>query len=284
MPPPRRKPSSSSSLSLRSVVFFVCFGCALCAWLRFYANSVAQSAGGRVMTVAEFDRLADPVRQSQHLVGTASPSTSQRSEPTDKGRWGDVFEDGAVPAARMSAAPAVRKHELHVRVAPQPVLTPLLEEDPPVDAPETCHARAHTELEGGVVKWGDHNRVASAAECCESCRANAERATEERSKCNVWVFCADKQLCGDRFGQCWLKHAADPADPPSRGSGPSIPWTSGTVLPQPAETYRIAARMRRDPPEGGAVDARGGRALCGPAERDGDDRAADAQVHDPAAL
>ena len=40
-------------------------------------------------------------------------------------------------------------------------------------------------------------------------------------------------------------HAADPADPPQRGSGPSVPWTSGTVLPQPAEVYRIASRMKR---------------------------------------
>ena len=84
--------------------------------------------------------------------------------------------------------------------------------EPELQLPKQCRGRAHTELEGGVVKWGSNNIVADAAACCEACRSS------EAKGCNVWVFCGDRDKCGDRFGQCWLKHTDDPTDPPSRGS------------------------------------------------------------------
>ena len=149
------------------------------------------------------------------------------------------------PAVVSNGQPTSRQHELHVTVAAPAPLTPLLPSEPAVDAPSSCNARARTELEGGVVQWGTNNKVASAAACCESCRADAAKKKPGERACNVWVFCADKELCEDRFGQCWLKHTPDPADPPSRGSGPKVPWTSGTVLPQPASAYRLASRMKR---------------------------------------
>ena len=68
-----------------------------------------------------------------------------------------------------------RQHELHVRIRPPSPLMPLLPVEPPVDAPAECHARAHTELEGGVVQWGDKNVVASVADCCAACTAHAKK-------------------------------------------------------------------------------------------------------------
>ena len=151
-----------------------------------------------------------------------------------------------VPAADSSPQATIqRHHELHVKVASPAPLAPLLPPEKAVDAPAECRARAHTELEGGVVLWGTNNKVASAAACCESCRMNAAKAKPGVHACNVWVFCADPDMCGDRYGQCWLKHTLNPAEPPQRGSGPKVPWTSGTVLPQPEATYKLATRMRR---------------------------------------
>jgi hydroxyproline O-arabinosyltransferase len=51
----------------------------------------------------------------------------------------------------------------------------------------------------------------------------------------VWVWCGDKQRCGDDYKHCWLKHlpwvyASKPK------SGPSVPWTSGLLeRPQKVE-------------------------------------------------
>ena len=105
-----------------------------------------------------------------------------------------------------------------------PPLQPLLPKEPELQVPKQCRARAHTELEGGVVKWGSSHIVADAAACCEACSAHEEKG------CNVWVFCGDRDKCGDKFGQCWLKHTDDPSEPNSRGSSLAVPWTSGSLL------------------------------------------------------
>jgi hypothetical protein len=49
--------------------------------------------------------------------------------------------------------------------------------------------------------------------------------------CNVWVWCAESQQCGQ---QCWLKRVGDPASLTAHASGGGIPWTSGT-LPKDAD-------------------------------------------------
>lgn len=120
-----------------------------------------------------------------------------------------------------------RQHEVLLSVFGPPELQPLLATEPQLTLPKKCRARAHTELEGGVVKWGTDHRVADAGACCEAC------ALLQAKGCNVWVFCGDKEKCGDRLGQCWLKHTEDPTEPISRGSSQSVPWTSGTLLQEP---------------------------------------------------
>jgi hypothetical protein len=60
---------------------------------------------------------------------------------------------------------------------------------------DSCHTHEHTELQGGVVTWGDKNIKASAGECCQACKDMADKG------CNVWVWCASKDGCGGSPGQ-----------------------------------------------------------------------------------
>ena len=77
--------------------------------------------------------------------------------------------------------------------------------------------RPHTDLDGAVVKQGGVGGLVtkSAAECCDACLA--------LRGCNVWVH-------SDSDGACWLKRSGDPRAAGSRGSGPNVAWTSGTLL------------------------------------------------------
>ena len=157
--PPRR--ARSNGMSCRTLLVFAAGAALLIAWLRF-ASSMSQPIGGRVMTVAEFDRSVS---------GDGSVSTVMAT---------------VVPAADSSPQATIqRHHELHVKVASPAPLAPLLPPEKAVDAPAECRARAHTELEGGVVLWGTNNKVASAAACCESCRMNAAKAKPGVHACNV---------------------------------------------------------------------------------------------------
>ena len=81
----------------------------------------------------------------------------------------------------------------------------------------------HTELPGEVVRWGDGHEKASVEECCSACQAD--------SGCNVWVYCSDRALCGEKIGACWLKHAASARVDAEALRGLAQQWTSGTFAP-----------------------------------------------------
>ena len=105
-----------------------------------------------------------------------------------------------------------------------------------VDAPERCHAKAHTELGGGLsLAANAHPPARDAAACCEAC--------EERSGCSVWVWHPVTHAC-------WLKTSDNAvATLQSRASSSkSVPWTSGVVLPEAAlldaRSSAAAARAR----------------------------------------
>lgn len=58
--------------------------------------------------------------------------------------------------------------------------------------------------------WGYDHRAQDAAECCAACHAYnaaAERgglkAGRNSTRCNTWAFCADKEACKGRTGECW---------------------------------------------------------------------------------
>ena len=101
--------------------------------------------------------------------------------------------------------------------------------------------KEHIEYDGAVMVPGSGPGATvskSPADCCKLCQATRG--------CNVWVGCTDP-WCGN---QCWLKWVEDPAKPPKRGSGGSIPWTSGALLkdvpgmqPIPSEASLDAVRI-----------------------------------------
>ncbi len=103
--------------------------------------------------------------------------------------------------------------------------------------PATCHALAHTEMHGSVVKWGANHLQPTAAACCAACAA--------LETCNVWVWCGSRTRCGTMLHQCWLKSAPRLWEMPGARSGGEPPpailvgqsnmWISGTRLPAPAD-------------------------------------------------
>ena len=222
--------------------------CAILAWLRFTS----------VPDTSSFSRLRRPPGSSNTVTlyrhRMAAAAAAAADDVVEAGGAMQATDSDAIlsrtalataSAIQHAASTGERVHELHVVVPPPAVLAPVLAAEKPVDAPAQCHARAHTELDGGVVRWGTDHKLSSAAECCEACTRHAAAAASPNVACNVWVYCADAALCGEKSGQCWLKHTSDPTEPNSRGGGASVPWTSGTVFSAPADSYKVERRMRR---------------------------------------
>ena len=80
------------------------------------------------------------------------------------------------------------------------------------------------ELDGRVVRWGSDHVLSTSGECCRACSDNAQ--------CNVWVWCSERDGCGERkFGECWLKRADNAAlAMVATTDGPASKWTSGVLL------------------------------------------------------
>ncbi|KAJ1628222.1 hypothetical protein T492DRAFT_875500 [Pavlovales sp. CCMP2436] len=97
-----------------------------------------------------------------------------------------------------------------------------------------CHAVAHVELEGGVVRWGSSHFTDNAAACCASCRQLASAV----KPCNVWVFCAKEGSCGaQKRGECWLKNAIPNATKFIKAEGPHLGWVSGSLFALPPKRH-----------------------------------------------
>lgn len=96
-----------------------------------------------------------------------------------------------------------------------------------VHEPKCCSGIEHQEFWGKAVNWGYDFKVKTSEKCCEACKS---MCTDDGScLCNAWVFCGDKKLCGDRFGQCWLKKQDDPLSPAVHASSSIVEWTSGLI-------------------------------------------------------
>ncbi|XP_073014318.1 uncharacterized protein [Typha latifolia] len=89
-----------------------------------------------------------------------------------------------------------------------------------------CRGLEHLELWGDAVKWGTNHRVNSPKECCEACKAMCKEK-DGPCLCDSWVFCGDRERCGEKFGECWLKKQKDVLFPALAGSGENVMWTSG---------------------------------------------------------
>ncbi|XRB07830.1 apple domain-containing protein [Pycnococcus provasolii] len=91
---------------------------------------------------------------------------------------------------------------------------------PGVTTHAMCGEEPHSDPGGYAVMWGASHIKASAAECCDACKAHAEDPKNSERPCNSWVFCHTLPYCWaldtghvHAFGECWLKHQTDPTNP-----------------------------------------------------------------------
>ncbi|XP_057435872.1 uncharacterized protein LOC130728425 [Lotus japonicus] len=94
---------------------------------------------------------------------------------------------------------------------------------------QCCRGVEHLELWGDAVKWGAEFKVNSSEDCCMACKKMCQ-GDGGPCVCNSWVFCGDREACGPRFGECWLKRQKDALNPDRRDSGDKVMWTSGFVF------------------------------------------------------
>ncbi|KAL9249858.1 Peptidyl-prolyl cis-trans isomerase-like 3-like protein [Drosera capensis] len=93
---------------------------------------------------------------------------------------------------------------------------------------ECCGGIKGLELWGPVAKWGSEFRVNGSVECCRKCKEMCGQGG--KCLCDSWVFCGDKETCGKKFGECWLKKQKDSLVPERPGFGSRIVWTSGMIF------------------------------------------------------
>ncbi|RRT64883.1 hypothetical protein GW17_00012027 [Ensete ventricosum] len=64
---------------------------------------------------------------------------------------------------------------------------------------DCCRGREHLELWGAAIKWGTDHKFNSSRDCCRACKSMC--GEDGPCLCNSWVFCGDRERCGDRFGE-----------------------------------------------------------------------------------
>ncbi|KAM0935497.1 putative cyclophilin-type peptidyl-prolyl cis-trans isomerase domain-containing protein [Dioscorea sansibarensis] len=94
---------------------------------------------------------------------------------------------------------------------------------------ECCRGVDGMELWGAAVKWGTDHKFNTSKECCLACKKMCERS-DGPCLCDSWVFCGDRERCGEKFGECWLKKQKDILSPDVKPSDESGMWTSGLIF------------------------------------------------------
>ncbi|CAN8324873.1 unnamed protein product [Cochlearia groenlandica] len=94
-----------------------------------------------------------------------------------------------------------------------------------------CRGVENLELWGPAVKWGTDFKFNSSEECCKACKAMCN-GNDGPCLCDSWVFCGNKDACGSKFGECWLKKQKDVLVPDKQEGGQKVLWTSGLIFGQ----------------------------------------------------
>ncbi|XP_042483633.1 uncharacterized protein LOC122064006 [Macadamia integrifolia] len=94
---------------------------------------------------------------------------------------------------------------------------------------ECCRGIDHLELWGSAVKWGTDFKFNSSEECCRACKEMCN-GPDGPCLCDTWVFCGNRESCGSKFGECWLKKQKDPLAPDRQEAGEKVMWTSGFIF------------------------------------------------------
>ncbi|ESQ55728.1 hypothetical protein EUTSA_v10025645mg [Eutrema salsugineum] len=94
-----------------------------------------------------------------------------------------------------------------------------------------CRGVDNLELWGPAVKWGTDFKFNSSEECCKACKVMCS-GSDGPCLCDSWVFCGNKEACGSKFGECWLKKQKDVLVPDRQEGGQKVLWTSGLIFGQ----------------------------------------------------
>lgn len=94
---------------------------------------------------------------------------------------------------------------------------------------DCCRGIPNLELWGAAVKWGSDFKFNSSEECCLACKSMCS-GNDGPCLCDSWVFCGDRESCGSKFGECWLKKQKDILAPDRQDAGPKVSWTSGLIF------------------------------------------------------
>ncbi|XP_015865660.1 uncharacterized protein LOC107403302 [Ziziphus jujuba] len=92
-----------------------------------------------------------------------------------------------------------------------------------------CRGIDNLELWGAAVKWGSDFKFNSSEECCNACKAMCT-GNDGPCLCDTWVFCGNREACGSKFGECWLKKQKDTMQPDRQEEGEKVSWTSGIIF------------------------------------------------------
>ncbi|OWM88324.1 uncharacterized protein LOC116205930 [Punica granatum] len=92
-----------------------------------------------------------------------------------------------------------------------------------------CRGIENLELWGAAVKWGSDHKFNSSEECCRACKAMCG-GNDGPCLCDTWVFCGNRESCGSKYGECWLKKQKDSMVPDRQEAGETVSWTSGLVF------------------------------------------------------
>lgn len=63
-----------------------------------------------------------------------------------------------------------------------------------------CKGVENLELWGDAVKWGTDFKLNSSEQCCKACKAMCT-GNEGPCLCDSWVFCGNREACGEKFGE-----------------------------------------------------------------------------------
>ena len=88
----------------------------------------------------------------------------------------------------------------------------------------------NTDFWGEALVWGPLNIVNSFEICCSMCQNyKVDSKDVDGLGCNVWVWCGNKDLCGEHYRECWLKHLPHPERASPSNQGPQVGWMTGFV-------------------------------------------------------
>ncbi|TKY70762.1 peptidyl-prolyl cis-trans isomerase [Spatholobus suberectus] len=95
-----------------------------------------------------------------------------------------------------------------------------------------CRGIQNLELWGAAVKWGSEFKFNNSEGCCNACKSMCS-GKDGPCLCDTWVFCGNREACGSKFGECWLKKQKDSLAPERQEEVPLVEvvgWTSGLIF------------------------------------------------------